>query len=318
MKRRDIFRHGISIVPLLVSGIPFMSSKILFEENQSVLSENGFVPLFDGKTLNGWHTTPRVYVPSREPRFAYIPPEDLKAAVIQYYEQNPDPAEKAKAHENGVWKIEDGAITGGQTPNSKRGAYLLTNKKYGDFELTLEAKPDWPVDTGIMVRAHELGSVGFQVLLDHRPGGAIGGVYGNSTGNFRAYPFVLDGNQHDGFRVANLRATVTDKQSFKPDYSATADEFLAVWKANDWNTFRIKCSGRLPLIEIWINGTLISKLDTAKLADRVPGYDPEAIFKRIGRTGYIGFEVHDNDAMGYNRWAPGAVCRWKNISLKET
>jgi hypothetical protein len=71
------------------------------------------------------------------------------------------------------------------------------------------------------------------------------------------------------------------------------------------------------LIEISINGVLISKLDTAKLADRVPGYDAEAIFKRIGPTGYIGFEVHDNDCMGYKCWAPGAVCRWKNVLLKE-
>jgi hypothetical protein len=317
MKRRDFFRHGIAAAPLLVSGFNLMGTNNLYKETRFGSSDNGFLPLFDGKTLNGWHTTPRVYVPSREPEFAEIPAEELKAAVIQYYEQMSDPEERAKAREHGVWEVQDGAITGGQTPNSKRGAYLLTNEKYGDFELILDARPDWPVDTGIMVRAHELGSVGFQVLLDHRPGGSIGGVYGNSTGNFRAYPFVLDGDEQEGFKVTNLRGTVPDKQSFKPDYAASVDEFLSVWKANDWNTFSIKCTGRLPLIEIWINGTLISKLDTEKLANRVPGYNSEAIFKRIGREGYIGFEVHDNDSMGYNRWAPGAVCRWKNISLKK-
>lgn len=290
----------------------------------AVAFPNFFIPgkfkpisLFDGKTLRGWHTTPRIYVPSREPRFANIPPEKLKAAVIEYYGQNPDPVERTKALEHGVWKVEDGVIVGGQTPDSNRGAYLLTDKKYGDFELTLDARPDWPVDTGIMVRAHEIGSVGFQILLDHRPGGAIGGVYGNSTGNFRAYPFVLDGDEKEGFKVSNLRETTTDKASFKPDYSATIEEFLAVWKMNDWNTFRIICTGRMPEIEISINGLLISKLNTAKLADRVPGYDAEAIFNRIGRTGHIGFEVHDNDSMGHNRWAPGAVCRWRNILMKE-
>jgi hypothetical protein len=273
--------------------------------------------LFDGKSLKGWHTTPRVYVLSKVPELNNVPSEKLKEAVIQYYKQNPDPVERAKASDNGVWTVKDGAIIGGQTPGSQRGAYLLSDDKFGDFDLTLEAKPDWPADTGIMVRAHEIGSVGFQVLLDHRPGGAIGGVYGNSTGNFRAYPFVIDGDEQENLKVSNLRVTTTDKLSFKPDYAATVEDFLSVWKPNDWNTFRIRCIGLLPVIEVWINGLLISKLDTSKLADRVPGYDPEAILKRIGRKGHIGFEVHDNDSMGRNRWAPGAECRWRNVRITE-
>lgn len=43
--------------------------------------------LFDGVTLEGWHTTPRVYVPGRESGFAAIHQEELKAAVIKYNEQ---------------------------------------------------------------------------------------------------------------------------------------------------------------------------------------------------------------------------------------
>jgi hypothetical protein len=273
--------------------------------------------LFDGKTLHGWHTTPRVYVPSREPRFGEIPPEELKTAVIDYYKQNSNPVESAKASDHGVWMVKEGAIVGGQTPNSQRGAYLLTDEKFGDFELTLEAKPDWPADTGIMVRAHELGSVGFQILVDHRPGGAIGGVYGNSVGNFRAYPFIIDGDEQNDFTVNNFREGTTDKQSFKPDYTATIEDFLAVWKPNNWNTFRIRCVGALPVIEVWINDLKISKLDTSKLADRVPGYDPEKVLSRLGSKGHIGFEVHDTDSMGRNRWAPGAVCRWRNIRITE-
>jgi hypothetical protein len=168
-----------------------------------------------------------------------------------------------------------------------------------------------------MVRAHELGTVGFQVLIDHRPGGAIGGVFGNSTGNFRAYPFVIDGDEINNHKVANLRSSNTDKEYFKPDYAASAETFLKIWNQNDWNHFKIKCQGKLPVIEVWINNTLISKLDTAKLANRVKGYDPDFIYKRLGRAGHIGLEVHDNDSMGYNRWGTDAVCRWKNITIKK-
>lgn len=65
--------------------------------------------LFDGKTLEGWHTAPRVYVPSRERSFDAIPPEALKSAVLDYYQQKEDPRERAKATDHGVWKVEDGA-----------------------------------------------------------------------------------------------------------------------------------------------------------------------------------------------------------------
>lgn len=284
---------------------------VFYAKNQSTKS------LFDGKTLNGWHTAPRVYVPSRERRFDTIPADKLKAAVLEYYSQKPEAEEREKALDHGVWNVENGAIIGGQTQNSKRGSYLLTNEKFSDFELSIDSMPDWPADTGIMLRAHELGSIGFQVLIDHRPGGAIGGIYGNSTGNFRAYPFVVDGDELDDHKVDNLRSSSTDKDFFRPDYSASADTFLKIWNKNNWNNFKIKCQGKLPVIEVWINGTLISKLDTTKLADRVKGYDPDFIYKRLGRSGHIGLEVHDNDSMGYNRWGTDAVCRWKNITIKE-
>ena len=54
----------------------------------------------------------------------------------------------------GRWSVKDGVLEGGQDPpGSGRGAYLLSDDTFGDFELELEARPDWPIDTGIMVRA---------------------------------------------------------------------------------------------------------------------------------------------------------------------
>ena len=87
------------------------------------------------------------------------------------------------------------------------------------------------------------------------------------------------------------------------------------WKPNDWNKIKVRCTGRLPLIETWVNGVLVSRLDTATLADVVPGYDAEAIFNRIGRKGHIAFEVHDSPTR--ERWAPGAKCRWRNVRIRE-
>ena len=278
-------------------------------------SSSGPRSLFDGRTLAGWHAEPRLLIGINDRRFDGVPPEKLRDAVHAAFAANPQTAERLK--NRGVWKVEDGAITGGQMPGTEAGAYLLSDDKFGDFELTVEARPDFPIDTGIMVRAHALGSIGFQVLVDHRKDGAIGGIYGNGLGFFRAYPFVVDGDEEPGFKVTNLRPGMADGPHWKPDFAATFEDFLKAWRPNEWNTFRIRCTGELPLIETWINGTPIAKLDTAKLADRVPGYDPQTVLKRIGRKGHIAFEVHDNGKGGRNRWAPGAVCRWKNVQIAE-
>lgn len=114
----------------------------------------------------------------------------------------------------------------------------------------------------------------------------------------------LQNLRHD--RDADLRRRV--RADIQPDRSKHALQPLCIPRI---------ARGELPLIETWINGTPIAKLDTAKLANRMPGYDSDVILKRIDRKGHIGFEVHDNGKMGRNRWAPGAVCRWRDIQITE-
>ena len=262
---------------------------------------------------------PRLSVP-KEPRFAKVPAEELFAEVVQWHEQHEQPFMRARVKHTGVWKAEDGAISGGQQPGSRLGAYLLSDEKFGDFELTLEARPDWPVDTGIMVRAHDLGVIGFQILCDHRPRGGIGGVFGNNVGNFLAAPFHVDGNKEPGFRVANLREGTGEPQFAKPtlSHAASFSDFAKVWQLNEWNRFRIRCVGALPLITVWVNDLKTCELDTSTIS--TPGYDPALVSHRLGTKGRIGFEVHDvppNNPIGDDRWAPGAVCRWRNIQITE-
>lgn len=275
-------------------------------------------PLFDGKTLTGWKSVPRLPVP-QNPQIARLAAEQLKDAVVNWYQTRPEMREKLE--HTGRWEVVDGAIVGGHDPaESQQGAYLLTDHKFADFELELDARPDWPVDTGIMIRAHELGSAGFQILLDHRPRGGVGGVYGNSIGGFLAAPFTIDGDKEPGFLVANLREGGREAHFQAPsmNHAATFADFAKVWRVNGWNHFRIRSVGRLPIITTWVNGLEICELDTAKIA--TPGYDAEAVFSRLGRAGHIGFEVHDVDLknpLGQDRWATGAVCRWRNISITE-
>ncbi|MEI7728921.1 MAG: DUF1080 domain-containing protein [Verrucomicrobiota bacterium] len=273
-----------------------------------------FRPIFDGRTLKGWHAVPRLGFPPAIDA-EKIPSGELRERLHAWY--GADPKRQRVLDHRGHWEVVDGAIVGGQQPpGSGLGAYLLTDDTFGDFELELEARPDWPADTGIMLRAHELGNVGFQINVDHRPNGAIGGVFGNKLGSFRAAPFSVTGDELPGFRVGNLREGGSESKFPCPkmQFAAPFSDFSKAWRVNDWNQFRVRCVGEVPTITTWINGAKICELDTTTIT--APGFSPALVKRLLGPAGRIGFEVHDNDSMGHNRWAEGAVCRWRNIQVR--
>ena len=249
---------------------------------QNASRNNGFRPLFDGVSLSGW---------TRKSR---------------------NPAQPSL----GRWSVEDGVIIGGQDPpGSGLGSYLVSDEAFGDLELQIEARPDWPADTGILVRTVPQGNVGFQILLDHRPHGGIGGFYGNGLGNFHAWNYGFTAEKGQDGRLLRLipdspQEPSTANYTVPLDFAASAEVFLRVWKTGGWNHFRIRSVGELPRLTTWINGEKISELDTAKI--KAPKYNPREVLEKIGRTGHIALEVHSSgpgDVLGKDRWGPGAICR---------
>ena len=96
-------------------------------------------------------------------------------------------------------------IVGRQDPDHPGwGGYLVSDETFGDFELELEMWPDWPADTGVMLRRQDESWEGFQVLVDHRKSGSIGGFFGNGVGGFHAVPFVLDVERDQSGRPVGL------------------------------------------------------------------------------------------------------------------
>lgn len=267
------------------------------------------VELFDGSTLSGWHAVPRLPV-------APWPggPE-------------PDPTTpeyRAAAATSGSWSVQDGAIVATQDPpGCGYGGYLVTDERYADFRLTLEVRPDWPADTGVLLRASDLGCQGFQLLVDHRRSGGIGGFYGNGIGGFHALAYGLDVERDAAGQPVGLieddPATtlepVTDAKRALLRQAAPASEFLAAWRWGDWNEISVTCVGRYPVLTTWVNGVQVYELDTGTI--RHPDYDRDAVAALLGRDGRIALEVHDNDrGMGPDRWAPEAVVRWRSIRLE--
>jgi len=131
------------LLALLAMGI--ISASVQAAESSAAAkpaaSEEGFVSLFDGKTLEGWW--PHTGVPT--------------------------------FHVGGKWEVVDGIMVGQQDPPDK-GGFLATKGKYGDYEIRLEVNMDYPSDSGVFLRMGEDGK-SHQVTLDNRPDGQFGKIY---------------------------------------------------------------------------------------------------------------------------------------------
>lgn len=136
-----------------------------------------------------------------------------------------------------AWTVENGVLLVTQDPPGN-GGILLTNKKYKNFEVSLDIKPDWGCDGGLFLRSTEKGEA-YQVLLDYLEGGIVGGVYGE--------------------RLVDV----------KPDNSK-AQHYMKWWKKDDWNHIRARIEGTdRPRIRVWLNGTQL--VDWTDSANHLPG-----------------------------------------------
>ena len=72
------------------------------------------------------------------------------------------------------FRVEHGMIVGTQRPFGG-GGILLTDRKFKNFEVYMEVKPDYGCDSGFFFRSTEWGAA-YQVTMDYLPGGSIGNV----------------------------------------------------------------------------------------------------------------------------------------------
>lgn len=174
--------------------------------------------------------------------------------------------------------VADGAIQITQKPFGQ-GGVLLSDKKYKNFELYLEVKVDSMSNGGIFIRSSESG-IAYQIEIDENAG-STGSLYG---------------------------------ERMPVSISAVAEKRSTVWKANDWNAFRIRMTGDTPHITFWINDVKMWEIQ-----------EPKNDFIAGATTGMIGLQSHwtalyspsSGDWNGLTSWAPGAVHRFRNIAIKE-
>lgn len=219
--------------------------------------DSGFEVLFDGSSLKGWHVS------------------------TQTGHSN------ASMHTSGgKWRLEDGAIVGSQDIPGN-GGIILTDRKFGDFEVVVEMNNDYGPDSGLFLRSNERGQA-YQYMVDYHDNGNLAGVYGEG----------LSGGIHH--RNYNMGVT-PDVISLIDDASypspVTPEQWPSVWKHGEWNELRARIVGQPPTITTWINGVKFMEF-----TDTEPRHEPE---------GRIALQVH-----GGGDYTQQFV-RYRNVRIKE-
>jgi hypothetical protein len=119
----------------------------------------GWVAIFDGQTLSGWHVS-----------------------------------DKTGHGTGGRWIVQGGAIVGSQD-RPGNGGIVITDAKYGDLEVAVEMNNDYGPDSGLFLRSTESGKC-YQAMIDYHDNGNLMGVYGEGIGGFAARNFRTLGDPY--------------------------------------------------------------------------------------------------------------------------
>jgi len=254
----------------------------------------GFVPIFNGHNLTGWHVSPD-----------------------NHHGVTPD------------FRVVNGTIVGAQSPFGD-GGILLTDKSYRNFELYLEVRPDYGCDSGIFFRSTESGHA-YQITMDYLPGGSMGRLItetiNGAGGTDRAAILAMKGLPPSATPAGASTGAPAGGRGAAPAGAPPAggraggpprtpvvagiplgmttpngeDPWMKVWKREAWNTVRVRVEGDIPHVMVWINDQVVT--DTQEKTNRA-----EAGVV----SGPIAIQIH-----GGNRWVQAGFWRWRNIAIKE-
>jgi hypothetical protein len=196
----------------------------------------GFAALFNGNDLSGWHG-----MTTFDPRKLETMPEEERQKQLDEW--------NATIREH--WSVRDGVIY-----NDGFGAYLTTDKDYGDYELLLEYKTVPLADSGVYLRSTpqvQIWDWTNEKVLALGADKGSGGLWNNSAG------------------------------SPGKDPSVRADKPFG-----EWNSFRILQVGART--SVWLNGKQV--VDHAIMENY---FDREAPREPLFRKGKIQLQTHGGE-----------------------
>jgi hypothetical protein len=178
-------------------------------------AEDGFVSIFDGRTLSGWHVSAKT-----------------------------GHSGASKHQTGGRWVVENGVMLGSQDIPGN-GGIVITDEQFSDYEIALEMNNDFGPDSGLFLRSTEDGRA-WQAMIDYHPNGNLMGVYGEGIGaRPDVYNFKFQGSPDDIKEVVSPVA---------PALPVLPESWAKFWRHGSWNELRARIVGNPPHIVTWING----------------------------------------------------------------
>ena len=151
----------------------------------------------------------------------------------------------------GMWRVEDGAITGEIKDGAKldRNEWIWWKDEVHDFELELEYKitGEPSANSGIQIRSQRDAkgtASGLQCDLD------AGAVWLGRIYDEHGRALVME---------RGTRVSIAPDGRKWADPFAEAKSFTAAAKANDWNRYRIRAEGSH--VQVWVNDVFFGALD---------------------------------------------------------
>jgi hypothetical protein len=221
-------------------------------------ADDGFVPIFDGQTLKGWHVSAQT---------------------------GHSAASKNKS--GGKWVVENGAITGSQDIPGN-GGIIITDEKFGDFEVVLEMNNDFGPDSGLFLRSTEDGTA-YQDMIDYHAGGNLGGIYGE--GKLGGKPAILN------FSFTDQVTAIKERTNAPVALPVKAESWPFFWRHGQWNEIRARIVGNPPTITTWVNGVKFMEWTETQ--------------KRHPDTGGIALQVHGGGDLTKQ------FVRYRNLRVKK-
>lgn len=197
----------------------------------TLAGEEGFVSIFDGATLNGWHPSAKT-----------------------------GHSRASKNQSAGKWFVKDGAIHGTQDIPGN-GGIILTDDHYGDFEISLEMNNDYGPDSGLFLRSTEDGKA-WQAMIDYHQGGNLMGIYGEGLG---AKPSVRN------FTLGSTPDIITAVTNAPVALPVLPQSWKHFWRHGQWNELRARITSNPPLITTWINGVKIMEWQETEIRHPATG-----------------------------------------------
>ena len=256
----------LPVLPILAIAI-LLSGAAAREKKKN----DGYTSIFDGKTLDGWHISAKS-----------------------------GHSGKSKNKSGGDWKVKDGYIIGTQDEPGN-GGIIITDKKYKNFEVVLEMKNDFGLDSGLFLRSTEAGNA-YQAMVDYYEGGNLMGIYGEGLGGFhlRNYSFLKTPDK--------ITADIKGKDKAPTPLPVSPEKWPTFWKTDGWNELKASITGNPPTIKTYINGVMfIEWTDDQKRS--IPGTNPKMF---LPDDGGIALQVHGGAPERFF----GKSVRYRNIRVK--